>query len=232
MLESCTLIGNAGFADEGGAIDAISGSEITLLSSVVAGNFADDPGVALASDLTSTYTVVSCTLSGNGEDRALFDGDGKVTIRNSIVWGHQVPLVNGEPTQVEVSFSCVEGDSVIPGEGNINQDPLFVSQGRFDFSRCRTIERDGIAIAAMDAMQSLFETIQEECTRPNWSRGVQLARANAVSIEERNDDEITLCVSTRGGLVAPPLFQMNAANHLRHPPAQLPASAYPEAATA
>jgi len=52
-------------------------------------------------------------------------------------------------------------------------------------------------------MQSIYEAVQEACTRPLWSRGVQLARAGAVSIEERRDNDITLCVSTRGGLVSP-----------------------------
>ena len=52
-------------------------------------------------------------------------------------------------------------------------------------------------------MQSIFEAVQEACSRQIWSRGVQLARADAVSIEERSDLEIALCVSTRGGLVAP-----------------------------
>jgi len=55
----------------------------------------------------------------------------------------------------------------------------------------------------LDAMQSIFEAIQEACSRQIWSRGVRLARADAVSIEERSDLEINLCVSTRGGLVAP-----------------------------
>ena len=55
----------------------------------------------------------------------------------------------------------------------------------------------------MDAMQSIFEAIQEACSRQIWSRGVQLARADAVSIEEQGDLEISLFVSTRGGLVAP-----------------------------
>ena len=52
-------------------------------------------------------------------------------------------------------------------------------------------------------MQSIFEAIQEACTRPIWSRGVQLARRDAVSVEERSHLEISLRVSTRGGLVAP-----------------------------
>jgi len=52
-------------------------------------------------------------------------------------------------------------------------------------------------------MQSIFEAIHDACSRQIWSRGVQLARADAVSIEERNDLEIALCVSTRAGLSAP-----------------------------
>jgi superfamily II DNA or RNA helicase len=52
-------------------------------------------------------------------------------------------------------------------------------------------------------MQSIFEAIQEACSRQVWSRGVTLARTDAVSIEERSDLEINLCVSTRGGLVSP-----------------------------
>ena len=52
-------------------------------------------------------------------------------------------------------------------------------------------------------MHSIFEAIQEASTRPVWSRGVQLVRANAVSVAEDLDREITLLVSTRGGLVAP-----------------------------
>lgn len=52
-------------------------------------------------------------------------------------------------------------------------------------------------------MQSIFEAIQEACSRQVWSRGVTLARTDAVSIEERSEREIALRVSTRGGLVSP-----------------------------
>jgi superfamily II DNA or RNA helicase len=51
-------------------------------------------------------------------------------------------------------------------------------------------------------MQSLFEAIQEASSRPTWSRGVQLARGHAVSIEERSEAMISLCVATRGGLIS------------------------------
>ncbi|MAG29561.1 MAG: helicase [Deltaproteobacteria bacterium] len=52
-------------------------------------------------------------------------------------------------------------------------------------------------------MQSLFEAVQEACPRPTWSRGVQLARADAVSVEQRDEGEIALRVVARRGMVAP-----------------------------
>jgi superfamily II DNA or RNA helicase len=52
-------------------------------------------------------------------------------------------------------------------------------------------------------MKSIFEAVQSACERPIWSRGVQLARANAVSIEEESDGDMSLRVVTRGGLHAP-----------------------------
>ena len=52
-------------------------------------------------------------------------------------------------------------------------------------------------------MQTLFEAVQEACPRAVWSRGVSLARADAVSVEERVGDSIGLRVMTRKGLEAP-----------------------------
>ncbi len=52
-------------------------------------------------------------------------------------------------------------------------------------------------------MQSIFEAVHEACERPIWSRGVQLARADAVSVEEQGEDEVALRVITRKGLAAP-----------------------------
>jgi len=52
-------------------------------------------------------------------------------------------------------------------------------------------------------MHSIFEAVQEACERPIWSRGVQLARADAVSVEEQSEHEIALRVITRQGLAAP-----------------------------
>ncbi|HPG24174.1 MAG TPA: DEAD/DEAH box helicase [Myxococcota bacterium] len=55
----------------------------------------------------------------------------------------------------------------------------------------------------MSDIQALFEAVQEACPRPVWSRGVELARAEAVSVESRRKGEIALRVVSGGALVAP-----------------------------
>jgi len=52
-------------------------------------------------------------------------------------------------------------------------------------------------------MQSLFEAVQAACPRSIWSRGVERARADAVSIEEETAGDISLRVVVRGVLNAP-----------------------------
>jgi superfamily II DNA or RNA helicase len=52
-------------------------------------------------------------------------------------------------------------------------------------------------------MQLIFEAVQEACPRAIWSRGVALARADGVSVEERTPTMITLRVQGRKGTGAP-----------------------------
>jgi superfamily II DNA or RNA helicase len=55
----------------------------------------------------------------------------------------------------------------------------------------------------MRATQALFQAIQEAASRPVWSRGVELVRAEAVSGEKSKPEEVVLRVSTRQGLKTP-----------------------------
>jgi superfamily II DNA or RNA helicase len=52
-------------------------------------------------------------------------------------------------------------------------------------------------------LQELFDAVREACSRSTWSSGVELVRAGAVSGETAGAAEVTLRVSTRGGLVSP-----------------------------
>jgi len=51
-------------------------------------------------------------------------------------------------------------------------------------------------------VQALFDTIRAACSSATWSRGVELVRAEAVSLEEESPEESSLRVSTRGGMIS------------------------------
>ena len=52
-------------------------------------------------------------------------------------------------------------------------------------------------------MKDLFEGVREACSPAVWSRGVELVRSEAVSGEQADEREVTLRVSTRGGMHSP-----------------------------
>jgi superfamily II DNA or RNA helicase len=54
-----------------------------------------------------------------------------------------------------------------------------------------------------NSVQKVFEAVRTASSAGTWSRGVELARAGAVSGERDDGDEVTLRISTRGGLLCP-----------------------------
>jgi superfamily II DNA or RNA helicase len=52
-------------------------------------------------------------------------------------------------------------------------------------------------------MEALLAAIRNSCAAATWSRGVELARSDAVSVLEQSDKEVELRVATKGGLIAP-----------------------------
>ena len=52
-------------------------------------------------------------------------------------------------------------------------------------------------------MNELFEALREEAESAVWSRGVELVRKGAVSVESRSEGEVVLRVLVRAGRAAP-----------------------------
>jgi hypothetical protein len=73
----------------------------------------------------------NCTLSGNDNKNSwtiYSSSDSRAYFENSIIWGNSESPIYGKAT---ISFSDIEGG--YDGNGNINQDPLFVTGPRGDF---------------------------------------------------------------------------------------------------
>ncbi|MBD3334922.1 MAG: hypothetical protein GF355_05350 [Candidatus Eisenbacteria bacterium] len=85
-----------------------------------------------------TILVVNCTFVESTFGMRLHelfagDGGGTAYVRNCIVWGNETPIYADELSFIEALYSDIEGDSVFPGAGNINADPLFFQPGADDF---------------------------------------------------------------------------------------------------
>jgi len=53
------------------------------------------------------------------------------------------------------------------------------------------------------SVQTLFEAVREACSSGAWSRGVELSRSDCATGERANAKEVSIRISTRGGLVCP-----------------------------
>ncbi len=127
FLTNCAISGNSGFG--------VSSSHPTLTNCTISAN----SGIGVSGDHS---TLTNCTISGNSGTGV--SGYRSLTLTNCIVWdnagGSIYPVA--EPTP-EVRFCCIEDEEAWSGEGNINQDPLFVHNGVFDFNRFVTVEIGG-----------------------------------------------------------------------------------------
>jgi len=75
-----------------------------------------------------SLAVTNCTLTGN--ERAIgLDCDAIATLSNCIIWGNNL-IVSNYDGYLIIKYSCVQGSW--PGEGNIEDDPLFVEPGHWE----------------------------------------------------------------------------------------------------
>lgn len=132
---ACRIIGNE--ASRGGAVYCAPGSTPTFINSVISRNSAvgslgfSAVGGGIYCLSRVTLTVLNCTLSANsaqttGGAIALKAQTSSATVTNSILWENQGGSIDvASDAGIVVRYSCIDSDSVWPGEGNVNADPLF-----------------------------------------------------------------------------------------------------------
>ncbi len=134
---NCLITGNtAGF--NGGAVSTRDESTPTFINCTITGNTAAWNGgaVFLNGFRGSGPTFINCTIADNTAGRdggGVFAGgfESGATVRNSIIWANSGDQITGPGGDVIVRFSDVQGG--FPGQGNIDDDPLFVDPARGDY---------------------------------------------------------------------------------------------------
>ncbi len=144
-LERCRIVGNESYSRSPGlAFEGVAGAVLT--NCCIAANSSstfDAAGVYCYGG--QDIRLVNCTIAENNCYGLTCRGLALVDLLNCIVWNNldgSASLEGG--TALVASYSCIRGEPVWAGEGNINRDPLFVWCGTYDFLRRYDFGIDGV----------------------------------------------------------------------------------------
>ncbi len=135
-IENNFLINNsfAGGTCIGGGL-SIYNSKGFFYNNVIMGNTATSGGgIAIEENLSFKVILINNTVSGNDASSGpgLWASSAKAVVVNTIIYNNTPTGSNTifeENSDLEVHYSDIEGDEVWPGEGNINEEPQFQSDG-------------------------------------------------------------------------------------------------------
>ena len=145
-ITHCSISGNSAMGRGGGGVYC-NDSSPNIFNCSISGNVAmSSGGGGVQCIRNSSLTLVNCSISGNSAD----EGGGvdcissSLTLTNCIVWDNAGGAVSVDGTSnAQVTFSCIEGNELWPGLGNVNADPRFTYEGIFDFNRMEQVEIGG-----------------------------------------------------------------------------------------
>ncbi|MGD8451883.1 MAG: right-handed parallel beta-helix repeat-containing protein [Phycisphaerae bacterium] len=136
-LLRCTINGNTAYR---GAGAYGRGSAATLADCTVTSNTAEAEGGALECNASpfwpAHFALMRCTLFGNSAAQgAVLACDGQhpsdVSFSNSILRSEGTAIWNNDGSTINITYSDINGGW--PGDGNIDEDPLFVDPASGDF---------------------------------------------------------------------------------------------------
>jgi parallel beta-helix repeat protein len=126
ILRSCTISGHAeaGLYSSGGSSPILTNCTISACTMRHSGSEFSSAAVDCS---RSCPTLTNCTISGNFS-RGLRCSEGSFpSLVNCVLWNNRGGSVAADgSSSPAISYSCVEGDEVWPGEANIASDPLLV----------------------------------------------------------------------------------------------------------
>ncbi len=163
QLTGCRFIGNTANSI-GGGLACSSGADPTINNCIFKGNKASFGGGIYNGGNDMFNTIINSTFSGNlaNSGGALGNTLSQNTVLNNcILWGNSSEIQNLQGGISSVSYSIVQGGYT--GTGNLDIDPLFVSQP--DFNNAPTTNGDLSLLAcspAIDAGDNNANTTTED----------------------------------------------------------------------
>jgi hypothetical protein len=140
-LNRCTFSGNSAHGNWGcgGAVYNDSCISVLLNNCIFNGNYAGQAGGAIYNRGGSygSATMTNCTFSENSAQygRALacdsWYSPSNIRVNSSIIWDGGDEIWNNDDSMITVTYSNIHGGW--PGDGNIDEDPLFADPNNGDY---------------------------------------------------------------------------------------------------
>jgi len=133
------LIANNFYVGEqssGGGMELFNCGGIFRNNVIVDNQATNGGGITLNNNFGEPTVLINNTIIGNNATASgggLRLADGKAVVINSIIWGNtapSAPAISRSGSTLTVKYSDVQGSTVWSGEGNINQDPMFLGSGQ------------------------------------------------------------------------------------------------------
>jgi len=122
LFQNCIIEGNDSDGD-GGGIFCESRAQPVFRNCVITRNGGMPPGCGVYLSAESSPVFINCTIADNPWGAGIWWEEGSSpALTNCIVWGNGT----APPPGGLIKYSCIEGEAVRPGPGNLNADPLFV----------------------------------------------------------------------------------------------------------
>jgi predicted outer membrane repeat protein len=129
---NCRFLRNSAGEDGGGMYNNESFNSL-IANCIFVSNSADLTGGGMYNVNESSPNVINCSFSKNNAKKfggAVCNNNGFPTLVNCILWENTAPtdmeIHNIDPSVTKISFSIIQGGFV--GEGNINEDPVFLDE--------------------------------------------------------------------------------------------------------
>ena len=131
MLVNCFFSGNAVSYDGGGMLNYYR-SDPTVANCTFSGNAASYDGGGMHNYYKSNAMLTGCTFSGNTANAGsgIHNYNSTPTLANCILWDGGDEVANENNSVATITYSDIQGGW--PGDGNIDQDPLFVDSDGLD----------------------------------------------------------------------------------------------------
>jgi hypothetical protein len=167
LVENNLVEGNTFTGDTlaGGAL-AIYQSSLVVRNNILKNNTGTDGGGIYMYNPNDTVVLINNTIIENGGERGggIFAEGGKVFAFNNIIWGNTASdtgpsIFSTGSSDVQCQYSDIEGETVWPGEGNINADPGFIDDALHidQFSPCTDFGAESVTIGGQTYYAPLYD---------------------------------------------------------------------------